>query len=334
MSADVIPVVVLGGYLGSGKTSIVRYLLSNAGRRFAVIVNDLGSISLDDDLVSTQETSLTMLSNGCACCDPGGGLPLALFDIKSAVAAGVTFDFVVIEANGLADVRSVAGYAMTPGFRLHSIVVVVDATRIDELLVDPNIGPQIEAQLHAADLLVVSKLDLAELPTSALQGRRWVPAINGVIDVNLLDSPSQHVPYGADVDVDYVADIGDGAGGGDGAGSGESTMLESTSQHFSHVVVQEFESTSAVDEGELIRTLGMIESIRVKGIVRTTERSVTLNGVGSRLNVSLTITSEGFDESPAMSRLVIFSSRQTSVTAATAIESLRFRLIDRPPSRQ
>ena len=96
------PVLLLTGYLGSGKTTLVNRILSNRkGIRFAVIVNDIGEVNIDESLiardgvVSTRDESLVPLQNGCICCTLKMDLVEQLRDITSSGK----FDYIVIEAS-------------------------------------------------------------------------------------------------------------------------------------------------------------------------------------------------------------------------------------------
>lgn len=138
------PVLLLTGYLGSGKTTLLNRILANKkGIRFAVIVNDIGEVNIDADLiqkggvVSSQDDSLVALQNGCICCTLKTDLIEQLHDIIAANR----FDYIVIEASGICEpapiaqtICSIPSYA--PQYAkdgipvLDCIVSVVDALRL------------------------------------------------------------------------------------------------------------------------------------------------------------------------------------------------------------
>ena len=144
ISVNKIPVLLLTGYLGSGKTTLLnRILTNNKGIRFAVIVNDIGEVNIDADLiqkggvVSQQDDSLVALQNGCICCSLKMDLVSQLHDLCAQKA----FDYVVIEASGICEPAPIAqtlcSYAqMVPQFAqdglpvLDCICSVVDALRL------------------------------------------------------------------------------------------------------------------------------------------------------------------------------------------------------------
>ena len=139
-----IPVLLLTGYLGSGKTTLVNRILNNRkGIRFAVIVNDIGEVNIDADLiqkggvVGKKDESLVALQNGCICCTLKNDLIQQLCEITSRQA----FDYIVIEASGICEPEPIAqticsvpalGYAFVKNGIpvLDCVVTVVDALRM------------------------------------------------------------------------------------------------------------------------------------------------------------------------------------------------------------
>lgn len=139
-----IPVLLLTGYLGSGKTTLVNRILSNKkGIKFAVIVNDIGEVNIDADLiqkggvVGTTDDSLVPLQNGCICCTLKMDLVAQLNDLCRTCR----FDYIVIEASGICEPAPIAQticsfpklvpeYAQTNIPKLDCIVTVVDALRM------------------------------------------------------------------------------------------------------------------------------------------------------------------------------------------------------------
>ena len=106
-----LPVLLLTGYLGSGKTTLLNRILSNErGIKFAVIVNDIGEVNIDADLiqkggvVGQQADSLVALQNGCICCT----LKMDLVQQISDITAMQKFDYLVIEASGICEPQPIA----------------------------------------------------------------------------------------------------------------------------------------------------------------------------------------------------------------------------------
>src|SRR5574344_1237675 len=144
MNNQNIPVLLLSGYLGSGKTTLVNHILSNQkGIKFAVIVNDIGEVNIDADLIAREgivgkkDESLVALQNGCICCT----LKMDLVEQLSDIAKMGRFDYIVIEASGICEPEPIARTICSIGRmdqkytkygtpRLDCIVTVVDALRM------------------------------------------------------------------------------------------------------------------------------------------------------------------------------------------------------------
>lgn len=147
-----IPVLLLTGYLGSGKTTLLNRILANEkGIRFAVIVNDIGEVNIDADLiqkggiVNQADDSLVALQNGCICCTLKMDLVQQLYDI----IAMKRFDYIVIEASGICEpapiaqticsIPSMAPEVLKNGVpQLDCIVTVVDALRLKDEFANGN----------------------------------------------------------------------------------------------------------------------------------------------------------------------------------------------------
>jgi G3E family GTPase len=155
-----IPLAVIGGYLGAGKTTMINALLTNTeGRRVTVLVNDFGSVNIDAALIRERSDDVIGLENGCVCCSIGGKLMETLIEIS---AREVRPDLLVIEASGVSDPVRIAQVGMLDrAFRLQGIVVAVDAERIGETLADAYIGDIARRQIEGATSIVLTKSDLA-----------------------------------------------------------------------------------------------------------------------------------------------------------------------------
>ena len=202
-----IGVTVLTGFLGSGKTTVLRRLLADpAGLRIAAVVNDISSINVD--AISIDAASLKgggrgaaaavsadrriELTNGCACC----ALVDDLADSLESLADAGVFDAIVVEASGVADPATMAlAVESASGCRLDGVVAVVDAQHLAAQLDDAQIGSAVRRQIDVAHLVVLSKVDLVEdAQVQALTariaeiapGRMVLPSVYGRIDPRVL----------------------------------------------------------------------------------------------------------------------------------------------------
>ncbi|ELY97005.1 cobalamin synthesis protein P47K [Natrialba chahannaoensis JCM 10990] len=196
MEEQTIPVTVLSGTLGAGKTTTLNHVLRESGDRdLAVLVNDMGDVNVDADLVaessdiSADEAELVELSNGCICCELRGDL----LDAISGLTREREFDAIVIESTGVAEPLPVA-QTLTLGFdqsdldptefyeetgieplencHLDTTVTVVDAhqfteaMRSDEILDDDgtakHLGDLLVEQVEFCDILLLNKCDLVD----------------------------------------------------------------------------------------------------------------------------------------------------------------------------
>lgn len=155
-----VPVTVIGGYLGAGKTTLVNHLLRHAqGRRLAVMVNDFGALPIDADLIEGErDGNLLSIAGGCVCCSYGSDLVDALMDLPARVGRP---DRILIEASGVAIPGNVAGaVSLLADCRLDAVVVLADADNVLRQASDTYMGDTITRQLADADLVLVSKADL------------------------------------------------------------------------------------------------------------------------------------------------------------------------------
>jgi G3E family GTPase len=159
-----VPITFVGGYLGAGKTTAINEVLVAAQRPIAVVVNDAGAINIDAALIKGNDGNAIELTDGCVCCTSINDMGKALDTIRARPEPP---DHLVIELSGIAEPKNVIPWGRSAGFLLDGVVIVV---AVDQLLDDELatwIRRHIEAQITAADLLVLTKTDLA--PPGALE---------------------------------------------------------------------------------------------------------------------------------------------------------------------
>jgi G3E family GTPase len=160
-----VPILLVAGFLGAGKTTVVNHLLAHAeGRRIAAVVNDFGAINIDAELIAGASDGVVSLANGCICCSLEGDL---LRTLATLLRRTPVPEFIVIETSGIADPTDIVRNLMDPViFReapLETVLCVVDATmpvaKLDDAL--------LKSQLRAADVVALNKVDLVDEATRA-----------------------------------------------------------------------------------------------------------------------------------------------------------------------
>jgi len=184
-----VPVVLVAGFLGSGKTTVVNHLLAHAeGRRIAAVVNDFGAVNIDAELIAGADGGVVSLSNGCICCSLEGDL---LRTLALLLRRDPRPELIVIETSGVADPTDVVRNLMDPVIwreaPLETVLCVVDATSPVAMLDDALL----RAQVRAADVVALSKVDLAD-PANHARVRDAVRALRPA--AVLVDAPHGDVP--------------------------------------------------------------------------------------------------------------------------------------------
>lgn len=194
MSGARLPVTVIGGYLGTGKTTLVNHLLRAAdGRRLAVLVNDFGATPIDRDLIVSGSGDTLEISGGCVCCSYGSDLMEILMTLPQQRPE---IERVVLEASGVALPGMVANaVTLLDPYRIDGIVVTADAETVRTRADDTYLGDTILRQLTAADLVVLNRCDLVDEAerqatlawlAETASAARTVPATRAVIAPDLL----------------------------------------------------------------------------------------------------------------------------------------------------
>ena len=225
MQVDNIPVLLLTGYLGSGKTTLLNRILTNRrGIRFAVIVNDIGEVNVDAELiqrggvVAQSKDNLIALQNGCICCS----LKMDLVEQLRDLCAQQCFDYIVIEASGICEPAPIAQTICSynsliapsphlPAPKLDAVVTVVDALRLrdefisqlstlnSQILPTDDLASLVVEQIEFCNLILLNKVSEV-----SLEEREHIRAILRAIQpkAKIIDCDYCDVPFAEMLDTD------------------------------------------------------------------------------------------------------------------------------------
>jgi G3E family GTPase len=175
-SASPIPVTIITGFLGSGKTSLLNHILnSDHGLRIAVLVNDFGAANIDAELIVGVEGETVSLANGCICCTIRGDLLRA---VSRLIQQDNPPDYLIVETSGVSDPIAVAQTFLMAEVnsyvQVDGIITLVDAEQIHTL---PSSSKMLAIdQVAAADIVVLNKVDLVS--AQALQQvKEWITEV-------------------------------------------------------------------------------------------------------------------------------------------------------------
>ena len=153
-----IPLTLISGYLGTGKTTLINQLLRTTKKKIALLVNDFGDVNIDESLIESRTDSLLSIAGGCVCCSYGNEL---IETLESMNSSEILPDHIVLEASGIALPSKIIQTVSLMNFlSFHGTVLLTDASRIQAQLNDVYISDTIRLQIQQHDLLVLNKTDL------------------------------------------------------------------------------------------------------------------------------------------------------------------------------
>jgi G3E family GTPase len=177
-----VPITFVGGYLGAGKTTAINEVLAEVDRPIAVIVNDVGAINIDAGLIRKRSGETIELSNGCVCCSSIEGFGAAFDQIR---ARSEPPEHVIVELSGVAEPANVIPWGASAGFMLDGVVIVAAVDQLVDDSIPEWIRTHLDRQVAEADLLVLTKGDLADPATVAIARQHLgrlapgVPVVDG-----------------------------------------------------------------------------------------------------------------------------------------------------------
>lgn len=159
MNQERIPVTIITGFLGAGKTSLLNNLIGkHPEKKFAIIENEFGETGIDGGLIASAAESIFELNNGCICCSLGEDF---LKTLENLLGSSYEFNHLLVETTGIADPSGivdafVSGNTIQEKFRIDSVICVADAVNMEDLFDEQ---PEVRKQLALADLILINKTD-------------------------------------------------------------------------------------------------------------------------------------------------------------------------------
>ena len=154
-----VPITFVGGYLGAGKTTAINEILRETDRPIAVIVNDVGAVNIDARLIRRRSGDTIELTDGCVCCSSIDGFGAAFDQIRARERPP---EHVVVELSGVAEPANVVPWGSSAGFLLDGVVVVVAVDQLLDAEMPRWVRLHLDRQITEADLIVLTKIDLAD----------------------------------------------------------------------------------------------------------------------------------------------------------------------------
>jgi G3E family GTPase len=343
-----LPVSVLTGFLGSGKTTVLRHLLQQPQMaRVAVVINEFGEIGLDHLLVAAVDESLMLLNNGCLCCSVRSDLVRTLRQlyVRRAASEIMEFDRVVVETTGLADPTSIIhsmlrDQLLADCYRLDGIITTVDAVTGAATL---DRQPEAIKQAAVADRLLLTKTDLAARSAQAVLRARLqalnpaapvILVLQGEVSSDLLFNAGYYNPETKSVEVrrwlaaEAYADANHDHEH-DGHGHGHSHQSLDPNRHVDHIRSFCLVYDRPLDWGPFAARMQALiaahgaDLLRIKGLLNITGREapVVVHGVQHLFHPPVLL--DGWPDGDHRSHLVFITRSLDKAAVASFFTSLQ-----------
>jgi G3E family GTPase len=192
-----IPLTVICGYLGSGKTTLINNILQSTKKPIGVLVNDFGELNIDEQLILNQDDLTIALTNGCVCCNLNDDLGASLeFMLDQDI------DAALLESSGVALPVKMSNYGSTwPGYNLNQTITVVEGRTIKDLLSDKFVSKTVEAQIIQSDLIYLNRFStedvdlISKLNSEYLVDDEKEILYESIFDIKNLLLKSKGLPY-------------------------------------------------------------------------------------------------------------------------------------------
>lgn len=183
MDQERIPVTIITGFLGAGKTSLLNKLIGKSPeKKFAVIENEFGETGIDGGLIAAAPEAIFELSNGCICCSLGEDF---IFTLENLLGSSYEFDHLLVETTGIADPSGIvdafiSGATIQQRFKIDSVICVADAVNMEDLF---DKQPEVRKQIAVADLVLLNKTDCVQ-PEYLVQLSGMISGINPMAKIH------------------------------------------------------------------------------------------------------------------------------------------------------